>query len=239
MEIKVKDTRMHTLVSHYTQPDSHGPTVKFNSIPVAEAKLVLVKCKRELSSLYVLDSKILPYFPNDQGPIKGIGKYYKPILISETEKIEVGDQVFVNDLPHDPPSIFPVIKVEEGHSGVHGKIWISNNDYIVLSLCKKILALPEHFSSKHLQMIVDGELKDDDNVLIECQLGPILGHYDSFGEYIPTDRGETMIKYNTNNKIILHIKNENIVDNLFKWLSEKDYLSDDVNLIKQEWLANN
>ena len=33
---------------------------------------------------------------------------------------------------------------------------------------KKIIALPEHFSPKHLQAIVDEKLQDGDEVLVEC-----------------------------------------------------------------------
>lgn len=33
----------------------------------------------------------------------------------------------------------------------------------------KILALPEHFSPRHLQAIVDGKLKDGDKVLLEVE----------------------------------------------------------------------
>ncbi len=32
----------------------------------------------------------------------------------------------------------------------------------------KIMAIPEHFSPKQLQLIVDGKLKDGDKVLVEC-----------------------------------------------------------------------
>ncbi len=39
-------------------------------------------------------------------------------------------------------------------------------------ICKKILALPEHFLSEQLQMIIDGKLKDGDRVLIECYGAP-------------------------------------------------------------------
>lgn len=34
--------------------------------------------------------------------------------------------------------------------------------------CKKVLALPEHFSDKHLQAIVDGKIKNGDEVLVKC-----------------------------------------------------------------------
>ena len=75
----------------------------------------------------------------------------KPILISETEKIEVGDWYY-----------YPYKHQVNQCKGLNGKALVDPS-------CRKILALPEHFSPKHLQAIVDGKLKDGDKILVECE----------------------------------------------------------------------
>ncbi len=78
-----------------------------------------------------------------------------PIIISEKEEIEVRDNKCYD------PNIERVI---------------TQNSSFQLKMCKevvkakKILALPENFSPKHLQAIVDGKLKDGDEVLVECPI---------------------------------------------------------------------
>ncbi len=75
----------------------------------------------------------------------------KPIIISETEGTEDGD------LCYDK---------QENR--------VINNQYLERSSDnrRKVLALPENFSPlspKHIQAIVDGKLKDGDEVYVECQ----------------------------------------------------------------------
>lgn len=92
-----------------------------------------------------------------------------PVLISRTEKIEDGDSIIdeektqiINNVTQD------IIK----------SIKSSRHKWF------KILALPEHFSPEHLQMIVDGKLKNGDKVMIECEQvywkGTKLSHEDVF-----------------------------------------------------------
>lgn len=127
MQIKVKDTKMHD--KGYTTIDM----VPYQKVPVAEAKLVLVEC-----------NKVNPVV---KGEFMLNGKFYTPILISETEKIEVGDKGFDTE--------DRVIRA-----------YVFTED---TPTYKKVLALPEHFSPKHLQSIVDGKIKDGDKVLVECE----------------------------------------------------------------------
>ena len=72
----------------------------------------------------------------------------RPIIISETEEIKEGDKVVHLDDNY-------IFTSNENESKVHKK-------------AKKILSLPEHFSEKHLQAIVDGKMKDGDEVLVKC-----------------------------------------------------------------------
>jgi len=165
MQIKVKDTKMLKV----NKPIAFYRTINNNfvEIPVAEGKLVLILDKNfkleftDSSINYDLDS-------------------IKPIIISETEKIEVDDKFLVH------------IKDNVGHES-HNKIFtckeIGNTGVWSVELDKesifynqnvfKILALPEHFSPKHLQAIVDGRMKHGDKVLVECDEKIIKGDLDS------------------------------------------------------------
>ncbi len=83
---------------------------------------------------------------------KGKLKYSMPIIISETEEIEVGDKAY-NEINQS------IINV---------------NDSLAADILReewkqyKTLALPEHFSPEQLQLIVDGKLKDGDEICLEC-----------------------------------------------------------------------
>ena len=155
-QIKVNDTRMHKVTIQKGMGYSQERVGDVLSIPVVEAKLVLVEDNKGGSTLLFND------------------KTMKPILISETEKIEEG-------------------KVWDGYEGkivwAH-KEHLENVGYMRL---RKILALPEHFSPKHLQAIADGKMKDGDKVLVECKFS------------IETLKGrEYEVKLNSLNHITLH-----------------------------------
>lgn len=180
MQIKVKDTRMHRL---HLGNNANGEEVSFE-IPVVEAKLVLVKCKdiipmsNQLAKNKITGSLFIVTVNN-----KNDGYLVKPILISETEKIEVGDWCWLST--HGGF----IITQCQPHSVITDQKGISD-------VWHKILALPEHFSSKHLQAIVDGKMKDGDKVLVECQEEKGLGMYNmEDGMYI---------KLNSSNHITLH-----------------------------------
>lgn len=132
MQIKVKDTRMHKLLNQFI---GNTGIMGHIQIPVAEAKLALVR--KQLS----------------EAEGKGVwvgGLYHVPILISEAEKIEVGDWIW---------------------DKLNKKLFKATIEYKQSEDQQyfKVLALPEHFSPKHLQAIVDGKLKDGDKVLVECE----------------------------------------------------------------------
>jgi len=77
----------------------------------------------------------------------------KPIIISEAEEIEIGDCYY--DISRR--SINKCTdRVKQSHYNAFRDRY------------KKVLALPEHFSDKHLQAIVDGKMKDGDEVLLKC-----------------------------------------------------------------------
>lgn len=77
----------------------------------------------------------------------GQWRFFDPIIISKTEEIKEGDKYFWEGVN--------VIRI--AHSD-------GSRDF---SVSHKILALREHFSDKHLQAIVDGKMKDGDEVLVK------------------------------------------------------------------------
>lgn len=150
-QIKVQNARQHKIS---TIPKQLG---KFVNVVcdalVTDAKLVLVECKNPSNDgLFMLNEKV-----------------WKPILISETEKLEFGDCVLFPKTKDDKdkPNIIGIVKEIKGTEAV---ITVNGLDIPVpLSYCKKILALPEHFSPQQLQDIVDGKLKEG-KCLVECEL---------------------------------------------------------------------
>src|SRR5689334_15124654 len=109
MQIKVKDTKMHIIRGNNPHIEAEIGTVL-----VTEAKLVLIECN-------IKSGEGILFFSKEH-------KSFKPILISETEKIEVGDWVYQN----------------RGNGDV--EIFQIKNEYqIARDIQKKTLALPEHF----------------------------------------------------------------------------------------------
>ena len=125
--MKVTQTKIHKTLYAGSTHEHNGWKAYDKEVPVAEGKLVLVDSTVEWANK--TDSPKMP------------------IILSLTEKIEVGDWGYGMD----------------GLFEYKGPVNIDNG-----VLPNKVLALPEHFSPKHLQDIVDGELKDNDKVLIEC-----------------------------------------------------------------------
>ena len=80
----------------------------------------------------------------------GLG-LYQPIIISKIEKIEIGDKV-KNDYDE-------IVDYTEKLEKLYGK----NNPCF-----KKIIALPDNFSPKQLQDIVEKKLHNGDEVFVEC-----------------------------------------------------------------------
>ncbi len=196
MQIKVKDTRMHNILWA-----SEATCRKYKDIPVAEAQLVLIKCDHSEALLYELSpSKEMVLYKPEMS--KKVGTYLKSILISLTEKIEEGDKVYqtVNKSIIDAP--FDCDPIEDHRF-------------------KKILSLPEHFSPKHLQAIVDGKLKDGDKVLVECEEGKRFSMLDD------RDISIYRIKLNSSNHITLHKAEEKMYsytkDQLIELLNQFSY----------------
>ena len=172
--IKVENTRMHKAMIQAVMDIRNG-TEKF--IPIADAELVLVECKPEEALLFKYrNTSTLHLLPRKGMLIKGLVDYLKTILISRTEKIEEGDwycEIFMDN---------KAIKLATAPKEPQ---WV-----------KKVLALSEHFSPKHLQAIVDGKLKEG-KVLVECEIVVENSHYNA-------NYKQPWIKLNSSNHITLH-----------------------------------
>lgn len=94
------------------------------------------------------------YVNNPHQGIKLINrKFYKPIIYSQTELLQIGDK-FINLLSK---------KIEEYKNIDYGEF-----DPNKIKFCRKILAFPENFSENHLQDIVNGDLNDRDVVYLKA-----------------------------------------------------------------------
>lgn len=187
---KVEHTKNHIRAAYR---DEEMNLVKAANVLVADAELVLVECKPE-EALIVFGK------PNQN---------LKPILISRTEKIEVGGWVYV------PDSYEKIMKVGDGQLEI-SLSRILNPDEEDPKEVFKILALPEHFSPEHLQMIVDGKLSG--KVVVECEQ-----HNPSI-QNILADDGTMKIKLNPH--ITIYPVEEKMYTReafIRKWLGNKDF----------------
>ena len=198
----------------------------YRGVPVVDAELVLVECEGWQAFFFKdTDGKLIHHDGYGGAP----REYYRPILISRTEKIEVGDWVLWK-----------------------GKILQAKSEHTNVAI--KILALPEHFSPKHLQAIVDGKLKEG-KVLVECgepcQLDKDYeGGYDcayckrkgmDFGDCTSKDN---VIKLNSSNHITPHKVEEKMVPesrviDFLKWLPKDHGHKFSNELDAWEWFEQN
>ncbi len=141
----------------------------FNSnILVAEAKLILIEVSENITQIGLCLSNM---------------KLYKPVLVSESEKIEVGDWNYNTE----------TLKLSQFNLGY------KNPNY---KNYKKILALPEHFPPEILKDIINGTLKDGDKVLVECETKT-----DEIGTMTSGDKAYNsypIIKLNSQGHITIH-----------------------------------
>ncbi len=134
--IKVEKTEYHT--------NSQGWHV------VVKGRLVFVKTKDFKAPLKI--GKLLPEIIFASAEHSGEWSDLLPIIISETEKINIGDQRYGEGMIMD--------------TSINEEFSMRNNK----GIWNKILALPENFSHKHLCAIVDGKLKDGQDVFVECEI---------------------------------------------------------------------
>jgi hypothetical protein len=118
---------------------------------VCKGKLVFIQVEEPKDSLLFIPSSLPDKVWTTEGcGIRTMGTYYKPIIISETERPSYGTGIELDCKVYDS-HYKRIVKEDVGTSGY------------------KILALPENFSPRQLQTIVDSKLKDGDEVYVECE----------------------------------------------------------------------
>lgn len=138
-------------------------------------------------------------------------------IISETEEIEVGDKVLTSYgkiliVTHKFDTGYNVTEINWYKENPNkGEYWLANKD-----IRGKILALPENFSPKHLQAIVDGKLKDDMECFIECE-------NTTNADWLENGASPTLpfkIKLSLQNHITLH----KVEEKMYSWEEVEDLL---------------
>lgn len=161
--IKVEHTKTHRIINSRNN-FPNGQTIDYGTqVLVTDAELVLVGLNTIPKGILWLEGRnIFEAVEKNFGEAKSSDprKYITSILISRTEKIEVGELVYL---------VKDKVITESNHNLEHYE------DYEVMRNYCKILALPEHFSPKHLQAIVDGKLKEG-KCLVECNEGGCLNY---------------------------------------------------------------
>jgi hypothetical protein len=137
-------------------------TIEVNSVQCSEAKLVLIRC---------MDEKEAIIFKGRNGKLSV--SIYNPILISKTEEILEGDWCYYVNALGGGGIIYQAYKHPDDtrmlyDDGTYNRT-IGEGVTPLEGECKKILALPEHFTPEQLQDIVDGKMKDGDKVMVECK----------------------------------------------------------------------
>jgi len=145
---------------------------------VCKGKLVLVVVN-EPTLLHIEADGLLMFYDNPC--IYSNSKNISPIIISKTEEIEIGDNYLdrLNTIQICSskkenilyPGVANSIGSKKGIGFNKFSLQVYHKDFLKLSDCFKILALPENFSSKTLKDIVDGKLKDGDDVFVEVCKG--------------------------------------------------------------------
>lgn len=167
MNIKIEHTKTHKTTT-YNNKTFGGILMEVNTL-VTDAELILVECNPKQGDVFITSNEMakkLPFNADKNVP-------FKPILISITEKVEVGDWVY--NPKHPMVKIFQFKENDPWKDSPRHGGWF------------KILGLSEHFSLQSLQDIVDGKLKEG-KCLVECiQEEPIPMTYkgvDSRGDYL-------------------------------------------------------
>lgn len=213
MGTKVVNIKKHNI----TYPDNNDglPQMVKMHLPVVEGKIVLVIISEEqkldgiTGDLFISEGRIEEcrgYYVS-----KKKGHYCKPIIISESETVEIGDwQInhLTNKISRRTDSPLEVRDVN----------------------CSKILVLPEHFSDKDLQAIAHGELKNGDTVLIECNMVnhpeslTRVEHYYKWKYEIKHDSQGYVLLHNVDTKPKMYTRDE-VIDKIYKyhnWIESKD-----------------
>jgi hypothetical protein len=198
---------------------------------VAKGKLVLLRTSitpnhGDLS----YDARYNNYYLS---PNNLLGQLVKPVIVSETERIEVGDKA-IHTNP-DYAKDWEIIECTE------------NNRVSIQEHWNKVLALPEHFTPKQLQAIVDGDMKDGERLYIVCDL-KYSGWEEDFDSKL--DKDDRVVCLDQGNHITIHKAKQELMytkDDLYKvaeligksCAEAKNYSAHYMKKEVDEWIQNN
>ncbi len=151
---------------------------------VCKGKLLLIETKEPTKLHLEEDGQMMLY---NEPCIYSNTKRFISIIISKNEEIEAKDKYFNSECN----------TIDKSAVGE-----VSLGDY---DNCSKILALPKNFSPEQLQMIVDGKMKDGDEVFLKCSKANVyIGTHPNSGEKnVEIWDGDYAIKLNNQNHITL------------------------------------
>lgn len=191
--IKVKEVKTHKISDK-------------RKVPVVEGKLVLITQEKYSDGCVVLKREP-DLSPKEDGDDYDI---YKPIIISETEKIGIEReqaQGHVYDTIHNKIRQVSWSDLSDMLS-IEGTVFDENNQSLLqMGDYYRILSLPEHFTPEQVQAIADGEMKDGDRVLVECEFAYIECHNyngDHVGKDCSCKSGDFRDVYKIKQPLTLH-----------------------------------
>lgn len=161
-----------------THTETHDNTL------VCKGKLVLI-ISNERSLLYGVQNKVPNgkwlYSITETGTlnttISGDYKWIKPIIVSETEDVEIGDKFYSPD-----GGIFICNKVDQYYIEAIDSRSRSGTTSFAKNYISKVLVSSENFSLEILKDIVDERLKDGDEVFVKCELNKWLNSNEEIGK---------------------------------------------------------
>lgn len=229
--IKVTNTKTHKIGDQYSMDFPKNVTV-------TEGKLVLIEeptPNRQNQILWRNKNDQLLLTRSSSNDLIAI----KPIIISETEKIEVGDWWYGGETRQ---SLFQV----KDEKDLAYKTHVSEKFIIKYN---KVLVLPEQFSQQQLELIVEGVYKDGDKLLIEVERKHSLGGSADCGDIDLYDGSYdyNQIKLNQQGHCILYKVEEKmytetqVLDVLYEMIKQSNKLLDFDNKRSKvkEWFEKN
>lgn len=184
--------------------------ISINGVDCIKGVLRLIECSKE-------EARIRTSGGRSFGMIEKPEYYTKPIIVSKTELVRIGDKYLRNG---------GVFDCEDGLK--QGHLW-EQADQV-----SKVLVLPENFSLKHIEDICEGKLKDGTSVFVEC-----IRHNSHNTPDISQEELDLIIKLNNNHINLVEADKEDGWNDIDQhWMEEHPPFSGPYPRF-HEWLKEN
>jgi hypothetical protein len=196
-------------------------------VRVKEGTLVLIINDKYLPEIGMIGKNAVhPLFMWTQAHkdgFKNLVEYHKtavvqPIIISTKDRIEIGDKIY-----HKADGkVITYTKEIAADKALNNP---STYGYY------KVLVLPEQFSSKQLQAIVDGKMKEDDQVYVQCKR---VGYQHMSADFVELDSFNHATLHKIERKLYTKEEVDKIIEQqrsiaFAKFLHHTDLSSEDAN----------